>query len=127
MYNDDVMKRFKAAKNAGTVKGANAKGEAGNIQCGDMMRLTLLVEDGVIKDAKFKTYGCVAAIVSTDIACDLIVGKTVEDALAVTNKDVLKIMGEIPPQKVHCSVMAQEVIAAAVKDYRKSLAKKKKG
>jgi len=120
MYNDEVMERFRAAKNAGNLRGANGKGEVGNVTCGDIMRLFILVdENGVITDAKFKTFGCVAAIVSTDIACDLIRGKTIKQALKITNKDVIAKMGDVPPQKIHCSVMAGEAIVAAVADYER--------
>jgi len=124
MYSEQAMNRFKDPKNAGTIAGANAKGEVGNVQCGDIMKLFLKVDENeVIRDAKFKTFGCVAAIISTDAACDLVKGKTLEDALKITNKDVLQLVGDVPPQKVHCSIMASEVIEAAVADYRKQQAK----
>ncbi|MCL2846789.1 MAG: iron-sulfur cluster assembly scaffold protein [Firmicutes bacterium] len=126
MYSDNVMERFRAAKNAGTLKGANGRGEVGNVTCGDIMRMYLLVDTktDIIRDAKFKTFGCVAAIVSTDIACDLIKGKTIEEALLVKNTDVIREMGgSIPPKKIHCSVLAQESIEAAIADYKKFKAK----
>ncbi|MCL2756114.1 MAG: iron-sulfur cluster assembly scaffold protein [Firmicutes bacterium] len=127
MYSEQAMERFKNPKNAGTLKGANAKGEIGNAACGDIMKMYLRVSDaGIIEDAKFKTFGCVAAIVSTDIACDLVRGKSIDRALKITNKDVLNVMGDVPPQKIHCSVMASEVIAAAVEDYRKQQKKQAK-
>lgn len=113
------MKIFKEAKNAGMLKGASGVGVAGNAKCGDVMKIYILVEGNVIKDAKFKTFGCVAAIASTDVACDLIKGKTIEQALKVTNKDVLNILQDVPAQKVHCSVLAQEAIAEAIKDFKK--------
>jgi len=123
------MQRFAKPKNAGTIRGFDAKGEVGNVSCGDVMKLYLKVNDReIIEDAKFKTYGCVAAIVSSDIICDLVRGKSIEKALQVTNKDVLDVIGTIPPQKIHCSVMASEVIEAAVKDYHKRQKKlQKKG
>jgi len=127
MYSTEAMKRFRESKNAGTLKGANGKGEVGNPSCGDVMRMYILVDENeVITDAKFKTFGCVAAIVSTDIACDLIRGKTIKQALKITNKDVLEVMGNVPPQKIHCSVMAGEAIEAAVADYHKNKAKEEK-
>ena len=127
MYNDKVIEIFKNAKNAGMIKGASGTGKVGNIQCGDIMKIYIAVNDKqVITDAKFKTFGCVSAIASTDVACDMIKGKTVDQALKVTNKDVMEKLGGLPPQKVHCSVLAQEAIAAAVKDYRKKQDKLKK-
>jgi len=128
MYTEQAIERFKNAKNAGSLKGANAKGEVGNVQCGDVMKLYLRVGEGeVIEDAKFKTFGCVAAIISTDAVCDLIRGKTLEEARGVTNADVLSLIGEVPAQKIHCSVMAQEVIEAAIKDYHKRIARAERG
>ena len=127
MYNDKVMDIFKEAKNAGSIAGADGVGTAGNIKCGDIMKIYLKVKDGTITDAKFKTFGCVSAIASTSVACDMIKGKTVEEALKITNKDVLKALGgELPTQKIHCSVLAQEAIAAAVADYHKREARKEK-
>ena len=126
MYNDKVMKIFKDAKNAGMIKGASGIGKVGNVQCGDIMKIYILVNDrGVIEDAKFKTFGCVSAIAATDVACEMIKGKTIEAALKVTNKDVIDYLGGLPAIKIHCSVLAQEAIEAAVKDYRKRLEKEK--
>ncbi len=128
MYNEKVLKVFEQSKNAGTLRGADVhSGTVGNARCGDVMKIYIKVDGrGVITDAKFKTFGCVSAIASTDVACDMIKGKTVEEALTVTNKDVLEELGGLPAQKVHCSVLAQEAIAAAVADFRKSQAKSKK-
>jgi len=121
MYSDETLERFKDIKNMGKIPEADAVGEVGNVYCGDIMRLYLKIENNVIIDAKFKTFGCVAAILSTDVACDLIIGKSPDEALRVTNQDVLDLMGDqIPKQKVHCSLMAQEAIAAAVKDFQKA-------
>ena len=124
MYSEQAMERFKDPKNAGTINNADAKGEVGNAQCGDVMKMFFKIENDVIVDAKFKTFGCVAAIISTDAACDLVKRKTLDQALAVTNKDVLALVGDVPPQKVHCSIMASEVIEATIKDYRKRNSKK---
>ncbi|MGN1201405.1 MAG: iron-sulfur cluster assembly scaffold protein [Candidatus Caccovivens sp.] len=118
MYSKTVIDRFQNPHNAGGMHGANAIGQVGNAACGDIMKMYLKINDnGVIESAKFKTFGCCAAIASTDIACDLIKGKTIEDALKVSNKDVLKILGELPPHKIHCSILAEESIRAAVEDY----------
>lgn len=119
MYNKQILSRFQNPKNAGLIKNASGVGEVGNAKCGDIMRIYLSVENGVIVDAKFKTFGCVAAIVGTDIACDKLKGKTIEDALKISNEEILKEMGEIPTNKIHCSILAKEGIESAVKDYYK--------
>lgn len=127
MYNETVLRVFKESKNAGTIKNASGVGKVGNIQCGDIMKIFIKVGAGdVIEDAKFKTFGCVSAIASTDVACDMIMGKTIEEALKVTNKDVINALGGLPAQKIHCSVLAQEAIEAAVADYRKKVEKEEK-
>jgi len=126
MYNEKVMEVFRVAKNAGMIKGASGTGKVGNVKCGDIIKIYIMVDDkGVITDAKFKTFGCVSAIASSDIACDLIKGKTVDNALKVTNKQVLDVLGDLPTQKVHCSVLAKEAIESAVADYKKKLEKAK--
>ena len=127
MYNQKVIKRFENPKNAGALKDANAIGKVGNAACGDIMQVYLKINDetSVIEDASFKTFGCAAAIASTDVACDLIKGKTIEEALKITNKQVVEMLGELPVHKIHCSVLAEEAIDAAVKDYYKKLKKKK--
>ena len=119
-YNDNVMKLFREQKNAGTLKGANAIGKAGNKTCGDIIKIYLKInQKDVIEDASFKTFGCVAAITSSSITCDLIRGKTVAEALKLTNKDVVDALGGLPPIKIHCSVLAKEAIEDAVRRYRK--------
>lgn len=124
MYNETVLKRFQESKNAGMLKGATGIGKVGNLQCGDIMKIFIKVnKNGVIEDAKFKTFGCVSAIASTDVACDMIRGKTMDEALKVTNKDVIEVLGGLPAVKIHCSVLAQEAIAAAVADHKKKAAK----
>ena len=126
MYNEKVLEIFKKSKNAGQISGASGIGKTGNVQCGDIIKIYIKVNAaGVITDAKFKTFGCVSAIASTDVACDMIRGKTVEAALKVTNKDVLDVLGGLPIQKIHCSVLAQDAIAKAVADYHKRLARAK--
>jgi len=125
MYTDKVMKRFQHPKNTGEIRGASGVGTVGNAACGDIMKIYLKVDENeVIIDAKVKTFGCAAAIVSSDVAVDLIKGKTIDEAMKVTNQDVLDILGEMPSHKIHCSVLAQEAIAEAVKDYRKKQLRK---
>lgn len=124
MYTENVIDRFTNPRNTGMIKNADGVGTVGNPACGDIMKIYLKVEDETIVDAKFKTFGCAAAISSSDVAMDLIKGKTIEEALKVTNKDVLNELGELPPVKIHCSVLAQEGIQAAVEDYRKKQIKK---
>lgn len=126
MYNKKVLSIFQNPKNAGGLKGANGIGKVGNAACGDIMKIYLLIEDGVIKDARFKTFGCAAAIASTDVACDLVKGMTIDEALQVTNRQVFEILGELPAHKIHCSVLAEEAIRAAVDDYYKRLEKEAK-
>jgi len=124
MYSKKVLAIFQNPKNAGGMKGANAIGKVGNAACGDIMKIYLKVNDEeVIEDARFKTFGCCAAIASTEVACDLIKGKKLEEALKVTNKDVFDVLGELPPQKIHCSVLAEEAIRAAVDNYHERLEK----
>ena len=124
MYNEKVLQIFKASKNAGMIKGASGVGKVGNAACGDIMKIYILVDKReVITDAKFKTFGCVSAIASTDIACEMIRGKTIDQALKLTNQDFVAALGGLPPQKIHCSVLAKEAIEAAIKDYRKRQAK----
>jgi nitrogen fixation NifU-like protein len=121
MYTEKLMQRFANPKNAGMVKNANGVGKVGNTTCGDLMKVYFKInENEVITEAKVKTFGCAAAIVSSDVAMDLVKGKTVAEALEVTNQDVLNLIGPVPQNKVHCSILAQEAIAEAIKDYRKN-------
>ena len=126
MYNEKVLSIFENPKNAGVLKGANGVGKVGNARCGDIMKIYILVEKDVIVDAKFKTFGCVSAIASSDVACDIIKGKTLDQALKVTNQDVLRVLGDLPEVKIHCSVLAKEAIAEAIKDYYKTLAREER-
>lgn len=120
MYSEKVMETFKNPKNVGEVENYNAIGTVGNASCGDIMQITLRIEDDVIKDAKFKTFGCAAAIASSSVATDMIIGKTVEKALNIKNKDVVQTLEGLPPQKIHCSVLAEEAIKEAIENYRKN-------
>lgn len=127
MYTKKVMDIFQNPKHVGVIRGADGVGQVGNAVCGDIMKITIKVEDNKIVDAKFKTFGCVAAIASSSVACGLIIGKTLEEAKALTNKQVLEVLGEVPANKIHCSVLAEEAINLAIEDYHKKqekLAKK---
>jgi len=128
-YSEKLMDHFNNPRNVGTLDENSPRvgtGVIGAPACGDVMKIYIAVDGrGVITDAKFKTFGCVSAIASTDVACDMIKGKTIDEALGVTNKDVLNFLGGLPAQKIHCSVLAQEAIIAAVEDYHKQLTKKK--
>ena len=127
MYSKIVIDRFQNPRNAGGMHGANAIGQVGNSACGDIMKMYLKINDkGVIENARFKTFGCCAAIASTDVTCDLIKGKTIDEALKVSNKDVLDKLGELPSHKIHCSILAEESIRAAIEDYYKRKEKETK-
>ena len=119
MYSKKIINRFKNPKFTGEIKKADAVGEVGNVKCGDIMRVYLKIEDNMIKDIKFKTYGCVAAIASTDYLCEIVKGKTLDEALRVTSKDVVKKMGNVPAVKLHCSVLAQNALKKAIEKYKK--------
>jgi nitrogen fixation NifU-like protein len=120
MYSEKVMEHFASPHNVGELKDANAVGEVGNAQCGDIMRMYLKIEDDMIKDASFKTFGCCAAIASSSVATDMIKGKSVEEALALKNADVVEALDGLPPVKIHCSVLAEEAIKSAIENYRKT-------
>lgn len=118
MYNDRVMDHFMNPRNVGEIENADGVGEVGNIRCGDIMKIYIKVNDEeVIEDIKFKTFGCGSAVASSSMATELIKGKTVKEALQITNKDVLKELGGLPVIKVHCSVLAEQALKAAVLDY----------
>lgn len=115
------MQLFMDPKNVGRIEDADGIGEVGNPVCGDVMKIYLKIEDDRIVDVKFETFGCAAAIATSSMVTELVKGKTIEEALKVSNKDVAEALGGLPPQKVHCSLLAEEGIKAAVDDY---LAKK---
>ncbi|PWM72225.1 MAG: Fe-S cluster assembly scaffold protein NifU [Bacillota bacterium] len=119
MYNEKVMKVFQNPQNVGEVENYDAIGTVGNASCGDIMQITLKIDDDVITDAKFKTFGCAAAIATSSTATEMIKGKTLDDALKITNKQVVEELEGLPPQKLHCSVLAEEAIRAAIEDYKK--------
>ena len=117
MYTEKVIDHFTNPRNVGELADANAVGQVGNPVCGDIMKMYLKIEDGVIKDAKFKTFGCCAAIATSSVSTELIKGRTIDDALKLTNKEVIDELGGLPPQKIHCSVLAEEAIKKALSDY----------
>ena len=119
MYTEKVMDHFANPRNVGEINEADGIGEVGNAKCGDIMKMYLKVEDGVITDVTFKTFGCGAAIATSSVATEMIKGKTVEEALALTNKQVVEELGGLPAQKIHCSVLAEEAIKSAIADYYK--------
>ena len=117
LYSDIVMNHFMHPRNVGEIPDADGVGQVGNAKCGDIMKMYLKIKDNRIEDAKFETFGCGSAIASSSMATELIKGKTVDEALAVTNKQVVDALGGLPAYKLHCSVLAEESIKAAVKDY----------
>ena len=125
MYSEKVMDHFSNPRNVGEIPDANGVGTVGNAKCGDIMKMYLKVEDGVIKDVKFKTFGCGAAIATSSMATEMVRGKTLEEALQLTNKAVAEALDGLPPVKMHCSLLAEEAIHAAVEDYMKHHAQEK--
>lgn len=123
MYNEKVMEVFKNPQHMGEVENYNAIGTVGNEVCGDIMQITMRIEDGIIQDAKFKTFGCAAAVASSSTATGMIIGKTIEEALKLTNKQVIEQLEGLPPQKIHCSVLAEDAIRLAIQNYEENLAK----
>lgn len=123
MYNEKVMEAFKNPKNVGEIENASGVGTVGNASCGDIMQISLKIENDIILDAKFKTFGCAAAIATSSTATDMIIGMTVDEALQVTNKKVVECLGGLPSQKIHCSVLAEEAIKKAIEDYKAKQAK----
>ncbi|MCI0471226.1 MAG: Fe-S cluster assembly scaffold protein NifU [Candidatus Aminicenantes bacterium] len=118
MYSKTVMEHFQKSENYGKIENADGIGKVGNSKCGDVMWIYIKVKDGKIADAKFETFGCVAAIATSSMAIDMIKGKPVEEALSITNKAVAEALDGLPPEKMHCSVLAEEGIKAAIEDYQ---------
>ena len=117
LYSDKVMDHFTNPRNVGDMPDANAVGKVGNAKCGDIMQIMLRIENEVIVDVKFKTFGCGAAIATSSMATELIKGATIQEALALSNKAVMEALDGLPPVKVHCSVLAEQAIRAAIADY----------
>jgi len=118
LYTEKVMDHFMNPRNVGVIEDADGVGEVGNVTCGDIMRIYIKVKDDVIEDVKFKTFGCGAAVATSSIATEMIKGKTLEEAEKLTNSMVIDELGGLPHEKVHCSVLAEQAIKAAIKDYR---------
>ena len=116
-YTDTVLDHFLNPRNMGELQDANGVGKVGNSKCGDIMEMYLKIHNNVIEDVKFKTFGCAAAIASSSISTTMIIGKTISEALKVTNKDVLNALGGLPPVKIHCSLLAEEAIKSAISNY----------
>ena len=117
MYSEKVMDHFSNPRNVGEIENADGVGQVGNAKCGDIMRMYLKIDNDIITDVKFKTFGCGAAVATSSMATELIKGKPVSEALKLTNKAVIEALDGLPPVKVHCSVLAEEAVKAAVKDY----------
>ena len=117
MYTQKVMDHFMNPRNVGEIENADGVGEVGNARCGDIMRMYLKIDDGVITDVKFKTFGCGAAIATSSMATELIKGKSIDEALKLTNKAVVEALEGLPPAKIHCSVLAEQAIKTALADY----------
>ncbi len=117
LYSEKVMDHFMNPRNVGTIEDADGVGEVGNAKCGDIMKIFLKIEDGILKDVKFQTFGCGSAIASSSMATEMIIGKPIEEALELTNKAVAEALDGLPAHKMHCSVLAEEAIKKALQDY----------
>ena len=119
MYSEKVMEHFANPRNVGEIENADGIGEVGNAKCGDIMKIYLKIDNDTITDIKFKTFGCGAAIATSSIATEMILGKSIKEALAITNKAVVEALDGLPPSKIHCSVLAEEAVKSAIADYYK--------
>jgi len=124
MYTDKVIDHYTNPRNVGEIKDASGVGEVGNPVCGDIMKIYLRIENNIITDVKFKTFGCGAAIATSSVSTEMVKGRTIEEALKLTNKDVVEALDGLPPVKIHCSLLAEEAIRAAVADYYRKEGKK---
>jgi len=122
LYNQTVMDHFMNPRNMGDLKEADGIGEVGAAACGDIMKISLKIKDGKIEDARFKTFGCGSAIASSSMATELIKGRTIDEAMNFSNQEVVNALGGLPPVKIHCSVLAEDAIKAAINDYKKKQA-----
>ena len=125
-YTEQVMDHFMNPRNMGEMEDASGVGTVGNAKCGDIMRIYIKVDNNVITDVKFKTFGCGAAIATSSKATEMVKGKTIDEALKITNKMVMEALGGLPPVKVHCSVLAEEALHAAIQDYKERMEKGEK-
>lgn len=123
MYSEKVMDHFTNPRNVGEIPNADAVGEVGNAKCGDIMKIYMKIDNNVITDIKFQTFGCASAIATSSMATELIKGKTVDEALELSNKAVVEALDGLPPAKIHCSVLAEEAVKAAILDYYKKIGK----
>ncbi len=123
MYNEKVMQVFSNPQNVGYIEDADGVGKVGNAACGYIMEISLRIQDDTIVDAKFRTFGCAAAIATSSVATEMVKGMKLDEALQLTNKKVVETLQGLPPQKIHCSVLAEEAIKAAIEDYRARQAK----
>ena len=119
MYSEKVMDHFSNPRNVGEIPDASGTGTVGNAKCGDIMKMDIKVENGIIVDVEFKTFGCGAAIATSSMATEMVKGKTIDEALQLTNKAVAEALDGLPPVKIHCSMLAEQAIHAAVEDYKK--------
>jgi nitrogen fixation protein NifU and related proteins len=119
LYNQTVMDHFMNPRNMGDLKDADGVGEVGAAACGDIMKISLKIKDGKIEDARFKTFGCGSAIASSSMATELIKGRSIDEAMTFSNQEVVNALGGLPPVKIHCSVLAEEALKAALEDYLK--------
>lgn len=117
LYSDKVMDHFTNPRNVGEIEDADGIGEVGNAKCGDIMKMYIKVKDNIITDVKFKTFGCGAAVATSSIATEMIMGKSIDDALKLTNKAVVEALEGLPPAKLHCSVLAEQAMKSAIADY----------
>ena len=117
LYSEKVMDHFENPRNVGKIENADGVGEVGNAKCGDIMRIYIKVKDGIIEDCKFNTFGCGSAIATSSMATEMIMGKPLEDALQLSNKAVVEALDGLPVQKIHCSVLAEQAVRAAIIDY----------
>jgi len=117
LYNDKVMEHFRNPRNVGEIEDPDGVGHVGNPVCGDVMELYIKVKDGIIVDAKFKTFGCAAAIATSSMVTEMVKGKSIEEALKISNKAVVEALDGLPPAKMHCSVMAEEALKSAIENY----------
>jgi nitrogen fixation NifU-like protein len=125
MYSAETLRRFKNPEYAGSIENPDVVGEVGNFKCGDVMKVYLKIKDNIIEDIKFETYGCVAAIASTDMMCELVKGKTLDEAYEMSNQEIVSGLNDVPPIKLHCSILGVQSLKAAIDSYREKLAEGK--